>query len=263
MRLYYEIAVRSFRRAAAYRSAYVAGILTNAFFAVTMSLIYQAVYGSGGPVAGLSLHDAISYTWATQALISIGGGWTILPEISLSIRTGDVVSDLSRPWSFYGYWLARWLGEATLNLFFRGFLTYLIGVLYFDAALPELATLPWFVVSILCAVVLSFAISFCVHMSAFWLVENTGVIMITNVLINFFSGFTLPLAFFPPLLAAIAYALPFRAVTGIPTQIFLSQLDPGAYPNALLIQLFWTVLLVGFGLWMQRAAMHKVVVQGG
>jgi ABC-2 type transport system permease protein len=252
MRVYYEVAIRSFRRATTYRSAYVAGILTNAFFGALMSLIFIAVYGSGGPVAGLTLRDALSYTWATQSLISIGGGWTIMPEISLT-----------RPWSFYGYWLARWLGEAGLNLLLRGSLTYLIGVLYFDALLPNPDALPWFAASISLALLLSFAISFCVHLTAFWLVENTGVIMITNVLLNFFSGFTLPIAFFPPLLATIANLLPFRAVTGLPAQIFLSQLPAGERLPTLAIQLGWTVLLILFGLWMQHAAMRKVVVQGG
>ena len=43
MRLYYEIALRSFRRATTYRSAYIAGILTNAFFGALRSFVYIAI----------------------------------------------------------------------------------------------------------------------------------------------------------------------------------------------------------------------------
>jgi ABC-2 type transport system permease protein len=32
MRLYFEIAIRAFRRSTVYRSSFVAGIITNAFF---------------------------------------------------------------------------------------------------------------------------------------------------------------------------------------------------------------------------------------
>ena len=71
MRLYYEIALRSFRRATTYRSAYIAGVLTNAFFGALRSFVYIAIYGAGASVAGFSVSDAISYSWATQALISI------------------------------------------------------------------------------------------------------------------------------------------------------------------------------------------------
>ena len=263
MRVYYEVALRSFRRATTYRSAYVAGILTNAFFGALMSLVFVAVYGAGGPVAGLSLRDAISYSWATQSLIAVGGGWLILPEISQSIRTGDVISDLTRPWSFYGYWLARSLGERIFNLLLRGSLTYVIGVLYFDALLPTPSALLWFSLSICLSLLLSFAISFSIHLTAFWLVDNTGVSLLANVLIGFFSGFSLPIAFFPPALAALANALPFRAITSMPAQIFLGQISGEAIVGTLLIQLGWTIALSGLGLLIQSAAMRKVIIQGG
>ena len=106
MRLYYEIALRSFRRATTYRSAYIAGVLTNAFFGALRSFVYIAIYGAGSSVAGFSASDAISYSWVTQSLISIGAGWIISRELTQSIRTGDVVTDLTRPWNFYGYWLS-------------------------------------------------------------------------------------------------------------------------------------------------------------
>ena len=60
MRLYYEIALRSFRRATSYRSAYVAGIITNAFFGALLSFVYIGVYGAGGSVGGFTLRAGSS-----------------------------------------------------------------------------------------------------------------------------------------------------------------------------------------------------------
>ena len=213
MRLYYEIALRSFRRATTYRSAYIAGLLTNSFFGALRSFVYIAIYGAGGSVAGFTLSDAISYSWVTQALISIGAGWIISRELMESIKSGDVVTDLSRPWSFYGYWLSQSLGERGFNLLLRGSLTYLIGALYFRAHIP---TLPQAL------------------------------------------GFAASLA-----LAAIARVLPFQGISGLPAQIFLGQLSGAALARALLLQLFWCVLLVAAGLLLLRAAVRKVVIQGG
>jgi ABC-2 type transport system permease protein len=103
MRLYWEIARRSFRRATTYRAAYLAGLITNAFFGALFSFVYLAVYGAaGGPVAGYGVQDAVSYVWITQSLISVGAAW-ITQDLAESVRTGDVVSDMARPWSFYGY----------------------------------------------------------------------------------------------------------------------------------------------------------------
>jgi ABC-2 type transport system permease protein len=263
MRLYYEIALRSFRRATTYRSAYVAGVLTNAFFGVLRSYMYIALYGAGASVAGFSVSDAISYSWVTQSLISIGGGWIISRELMQSIRTGDVVTDLARPWNFYGYWLSQSLGERGFNLLLRGSLTYLIGALYFRAHIPTPAQALSFAASVTLALLLSFAFSFIINLSAFWLIENSGVIMIANIMLSFFSGFLLPIAFFPPALATIARALPFQGISGLPAQIFLGQLSGTALAQTLLLQLFWCVALVAAGILLLRAAVQKVVIQGG
>ena len=263
MRLYFEIARRSFRRATVYRSAYVAGILTNAFFGALRSFVFIGVYGAGGAVAGFTMRDAISYAWVTQGLISIGAGWVFSRELMQSIRTGDVVTDLSRPWNFYGYWLSQSLGERGFNLLVRGSLTYLIGVLYFRAAVPGPAAALGFAAAVTLAMLLAFAFSFIVNMTAFWLIENGGVTMIANIMLSFFSGFLLPLAFFPAPLAAVARLLPFQAITSVPAQIFLGQIQGAALGWALLLQLGWLAALVGLGLLMLRAAMRKVVVQGG
>jgi ABC-2 type transport system permease protein len=262
MRLYYEIALRSFRRATTYRSAYIAGLLTNAFFGAVMSFVYMAVYGAGGQVAGLSVHDAVSYVWVMQSLISIGAGW--LPwEIMLTIRSGEVITDLTRPWSFYGYWLSRSLGERVFNLLVRGSLTYLIGVLYFNARIPSPEEALAFALAIFFAMLASFAFGFIVNLTAFWLVDNSGVQAIANSLLGFFSGFLIPLAFFPPTLATIAQLLPFQAIAGLPAQVFLGQVKGAEVGRVLLLQLFWIIVLTGIGLLVERAAMRKVVIQGG
>jgi ABC-2 type transport system permease protein len=263
MRLYYEIALRSFRRATAYRSAYIAGMLTNAFFGALRSFVYIGVYGAGGAVAGFTLQDAISYTWVTQSLISVGAGWIISRDLMNSIRSGDVVTDLSRPWNFYAYWLSLSLGERGFNLLVRGALTYLAGVVFFGARIPEPRELLAFAAAIGLALILSFAFSFIVNMSAFWLLDSSGIMMMANVMLSFFSGFLLPIAFFPPALAAVARALPFQAITGLPAQIFLGQIAGPALAGALLLQVFWMLVLVGVGLLMLRAAVKKVVIQGG
>lgn len=262
MRLYYEIAVRAFRRALVYRGSFIMGMLTNAFFGAVRCFVYQAVYTSGSVVAGFTLADAISYTWITQALISIGAGWVVW-DVAPTIRSGDVITDLSRPWNFYGYWLSRFLGERVFNVLIRGTLTYLFGIVLFGARIPSPGELAAFSVAISLALLVSFAYSFMVNLSAFWLLEVNGIALIASTVLGFFSGFLLPIAFFPPWLQALAEALPFQAITGLPSQILLGQISGVALVPALLLQLFWVVVMTGGGLLLVRAAVRKVVVQGG
>lgn len=262
MRLYYEIALRSFRRAAVYRGSMIWGMLTNAFFGAVRCFVFLALYRDVGSVAGFTLADAISYTWITQSLISIGAGW-IAVDLSLTIRTGDVVSDLSRPWSFYGYWLSRFTGERLFNLLVRGTLTYSIGIVAFGAHIPSPAEALGFAAAVCFAIVCSFGYSFLVELTTFWLMDPRGVWMFASGLLSFFSGFLVPLAFFPPPLRAVAEALPFRAITALPAEILLGKIAGVDLFATLLLQLFWCVVLIACGLAAQRAAMHKVVIQGG
>ncbi|MGB9752868.1 MAG: ABC transporter permease [Roseiflexus castenholzii] len=264
MRLYYEIAIRSFRRATIYRSAYVAGILTNAFFGVLFSSMYRALYEGRESIAGLTLHDAISYVWLSQALIAIGAGWISWHmELERGIRTGDIVADLARPWNFYAFWLSRVLGERLFNLLVRGSLTYLIGILSFDALIPSIEALAAFTIAVLLSILISAALNFLVNITAFWLIDITGLVLVTNLTMGFFSGFLLPLAFFPPALAVIAQALPFQAITSIPVRTLLGQVRGADLALALTTQVCWAMALTGAALLALRAAMRKIVLQGG
>ena len=262
MRLYYEIGLRSFRRAAAYRGAYFTGMLTNVFFGMLMTYVYRAIYAGGGTVAGFTMQDAVSYAWVTQSLISIGGAW-LQWDINQTIRSGEVVSDMSRPWNFYGYWLSRTLGERAFNLLLRASLTYLFGVVVFQAYVPSPEEALAFGAAMSLATLVSFSLGFIVNMTSFWLVDNTGVMSIANVLLLFFSGFALPIAFFPAWLQAIAYVLPFRAITSLPAQVFLGKITGMEFAWALLLQLFWALALGAAALLVLRAAMRKLVIQGG
>ncbi len=262
MRLYYEIARRSFRRAAVYRSAYLFGMLTNAFFGTIMTFVYRGLYAAGGGVAGWTVEDAISYIWTTQSLISIGGGWVGF-EIMGTIRTGEVVTDLSRPWNFFGYWLSRALGERLYNLLLRASLTYIFGVIMFGARIPTLGNAAAFLIAMALAILVAFAFSFIVNLSGFWLIDATGILYMSNIVLTFFSGFLLPLAFFPPALLTVANALPFRAITSIPAEVWLGKVPATSLLPMLLLQFGWAIALIVIAQMLLGLAVRKVVIQGG
>lgn len=263
MKLYLKIARMSFRRVLVYRTVFVSGILTNSFFALITCVVYQALYRAGGAVAGYSLQDMISYTWLTQALISIGAGWIIDRDLGNAIRTGNVVNDLMRPWSFFGYTMSLDLGGRIGNMVFRGSVTYVIGLLYFNAHIPNLPEAAAFCIALILAMLISCLLQFMVNLASFWLLDSSGLLMFTNVCLQVFSGFLVPLAFFPLPLQYVAAALPFRAITSLPIQAFLGQAQGAALWELFAIQLFWLVILGISARVMLSRAMNKVVIQGG
>ncbi len=105
-RFYFEVARTAFRRQLIYRWANLAGVLTNGFFGTIFSYVIIALYQARPSVSGYDVHDALRYTWLVQSLVmtTLTFGWS---DLILTIRTGEVVSDLSKPCDFYGYWFSR------------------------------------------------------------------------------------------------------------------------------------------------------------
>lgn len=261
--IYLKVARCGFDRFATYRAATVAGVFTNTIFGFLRAYVFIAVYAGRGPIGGLSLSDALTYIFVTQGLVMVvylWGWW----EIALSIRSGDVVTDLSRPLDYEAYWLAQDLGRATYHAIFRGIPPFLLAALVFHLRLPQhVATWPAFVLSLMLAVCVSFSLRFMINLSAFWLLDYRGVGGLAAAVWTFLSGFAVPIAFFPGWLALAARLLPFAAIVNTPVEIFLEKSHGRALAGALGLQGAWALVLLLAGRLLLVAARRKVVIQGG
>ncbi len=135
LRLYWEVGRRALQRQLAYPTANLAGLVTNAFFGYVRGAIFLSLYTGQGSIAGYDAQAAVTYTWMTQALVMVVALWGWW-EVEQTIRTGDVVTDLARPFSYLAYWLARDLGRAGYFLAFRFAPVLLAGQLFFGLRWP-------------------------------------------------------------------------------------------------------------------------------
>lgn len=264
--LYAAVAARAFRRYATYTAATLAGIFTNSIFGVIISFTYIAVWEQNPDAGGYDVSDALTYAWIAQALIMTvaiwGGGAT--DELAERIRTGDVAVDLYRPVSFLGWWLASDLGRAGYHLLTRGLAPTLIGFSLFDLRAPASpVAAAGFLVAVLLAVVVSFALRMLVATSAFWLLDATGVRSLMIVLATFFSGLVVPLVLFPDSMQHGVMALPWAAFVQVPVDIWLGHRSGSAVVAGLGFSLAWAVVLLGVCSVVLRLATRKVVVHGG
>ncbi len=141
LQFYVEVARTAFRRQLIYNWANLAGLLTNIVFGAIFSYVMIALYQVKHLAGGYDLNDALRYVWLVQALVMIvlTFGWY---DLMLTIRSGEIVSDLSKPCDFYWYWFSREMGRSVYYLLFRGLPTYLAGMLLFRFGAPlELAFL--------------------------------------------------------------------------------------------------------------------------
>jgi ABC-2 type transport system permease protein len=263
LRFYVEVARTAYRRQLIYRWANLAGLLTNIFFGAIFSYVIIALFKAKPVVAGYDVQDTLSYIWLAQAMVMVvlTFGWY---DLMLTIRSGEVVSDLSKPCDFYWYWFSREIGRSAYFLLFRGVPTYLAGMLLFGFGSPgDWKTWLAYAASLPLAAIIGIAYRFLFNIVAFWVLEARAVAGFATAIALFFAGSYVPLPFFPAWLRAIATWLPFNGLMNVPAQIFLGKLTGIALLSGLGLQIFWVILLTLGVRSLTSAAARRVTVQGG
>ncbi|WP_432494691.1 ABC transporter permease [Kineococcus auxinigenes] len=261
---YPVLVVAGFRRYSAYRAATAAGALANTVFgAIKAAVLTGTVAAAGGSVAGYGIAQAATFAWVSQALLA---PLSVFADDHLArrVRTGDIAVDLARP---VDPQLAAWaedLGRAAFQLLPRGLPPLLVGALSTGLALPgEPGGHLLGLLSLVLGVSISFALRWAVGLTAFWLVDVRGILLLYTVCATVLTGLAVPVAWFPPWLAALAAATPFPSVLQAPADVFTGVVTGPAALGVVAVQLAWLAGLVLLGRVLLAAGSRRLVVQGG
>ncbi|NLU71214.1 ABC transporter permease [Streptomyces sp. HNM0575] len=264
--VYFAVAAGSFRRYATYRVATAAGVFTNTVFGFVLAYTFTALWSERPHLGGYTESQALTFVWTGQAMLAaaalIGGGFQ--EELQERIRTGDVAIDLYRPADLQLWWLSADLGRALFQLLGRGIAPIAVAALCFRLALPASpSTWAAFLVAVALGVVTGFALRYLFALSAFWLLDGTGLNMLSTLLSMFFSGMLLPLTVFPGSFGEVVRLLPWAATMQVPADVLLGQYEGAGVLSAFAFQAAWAAVLLAAGRALQSLATRKVVVQGG
>ena len=263
MRLFLEVAKRSFQRYLTYRASALAGLATNFFFGLMRVAVLLALYGSQANVEGYSVKDVITYTGLTQAMIAYLNlfGWF---ELMQSVHSGEVAGDLLRPFDLFRYWLARDAGRALVNLLLRGVTIMAIYALVFNLSYPSsLAAWLLVVLSLFLGWLVSFSYAFVVNLAAFWSPDAVGIGRFFFVIGWFFSGFLMPVRFYPEWLQTVAAWTPFPYMLNTIVEVYLGVSSGWNAVGAIAVQGVWALGLIVLGQVVLRSATRRLVVLGG
>ncbi len=263
LHFYIEVARTAFRRQLIYRWANIAGILTNIFFATIFSYLIIALYHARPSTAGYNVTDTLRYTWLVQSMTMI-----VLPfswyDLILSIRSGDVISDLSKPCDFYWYWFSREIGRDCYYLVFRSIPTYLAGMLLFGIGVStNVGAILAFVLLLPFSAMLGIAYRYLYNVVAFWMTEARAVAVLAGTIALFFTGSFVPFPFFPAWVRAALVWLPFNGLMNLPAELFLNKLTANEVLLNVGCLLVWLIVLTILVRWITKTAARRVIVQGG
>jgi ABC-2 type transport system permease protein len=261
--VYLALARAGFRRYATYRIATLAGASTNITFGfLRCSALLAVAAASGGSVAGYDGPRLATFVWASQGALAVIAIWGTYEQAE-RIRTGDVVVDLQRPVDPVWHLLAVDAGRAVYHLLTRFTLPVLAGALLFDLYWPRRAvTYPLFALSLVLAVVVSFACRHLVQSAAYWILDIRGPQVFWALLSGLLSGMYFPLWLLPePWGTLLVYGTPIASMIQAPMDILVERADH-PYPM-LAAQAGWALVMLAAARGVQVRAERKLVVQGG
>jgi ABC-2 type transport system permease protein len=257
---YLRLVRAGFRRYATYRQAVFAGLATNMVFGFMRCAVLLTVFAGGARVAGYDPSRTVTFVWIGQGLIAVVLIWGNT-DFGERVRSGDIAVDLLRPLDVQAAALAEDLGRAGFALLSRFSVPLLVGSAFFTLTLPSSA-LRWmaFGLSVLLAVLVSFAIRFLVNLVAFWLLDWRGLLSVYGAVSTVLAGLAIPIAFFPGWARVALWATPFPAIIQVPIDVVIGR---EAVLPLLAHQLIWAVALLAAGRLVLARAVRTLVIQGG
>jgi ABC-2 type transport system permease protein len=263
MRLFLRVVKLAVLQQTTYRTALIAGLVTNFIFGLFRAAVVVALYNGRPEVNGMSLELAITYIAVGQALIAflfIFGSY----DQMATVYSGSVGSDLIRPMGLFRLWLARDLGKALVNLVVRGVLLLLFFSLFYHVITPSNPA-GWFSTSLSLALswLVCYAWRFLVNLSSFWTPDARGIARAAYTASQFFSGFILPLRLYPDWFANFCQLTPFPAMFNSGVEVYLGLAQGADLWRTLIIQAGWFLVLGLACHLVLRAGLRRLVIQGG
>lgn len=264
MKLFLSMLRTSLRQQLQYRSAMLAGMFTQLMFGLIYIMVYMAYYQYGIGTPGMTLTQAVGYTWLNQAclrMMSLSG----LNDVEEMMRDGRIAFELTRPTGLQRLWFARAMGKRLAPFFVNvPLLMCLAFVLPGNMKLVlDVRMLPVGVLSLVLAVLVAATVTVILTETMFWTVSGEGINKLLPMVATVCSGSLLPLEFFPDVLRDVLRFLPFAAISDAPLRILVGAADMPSAWNAVALQLFWLVMLNVLSHALMQRGVRKCMVQGG
>lgn len=263
MRAFWELAKLSFQRQLAYRSAHLAGLVTNFFFGLLRAAVLLGLYGTREEVAGYTAAMAVTFTGLSQAMIAHLSlfSWN---DVMHSIYSGEIANDLLKPMGFFRYWLAQDAGRALAAFIMRSMTIMVAYAVFFDITYPKgIGSWAILILVLILSWLVSFAWRFLVNLAAFWTPNALGIARLFFGFSWILSGFFMPLNYFPDWYVKLANATPFPSMVYTVIEVYFENLTGLELLQAVMGQVLWFLILFTLIQVVMRAGIRQLVVQGG
>lgn len=261
---YFKLRLQTFMQ---YRTAAIAGLTTQFFWAIMLIFIYYTFYSKGNNIKEITLSQIITYTWLHQAFYSLLTVRQQDLEISKSIKSGNVAYEIIRPYNLYLWWYIKTITKRLSAGLLRFLPIILIGLLLpspYKLSLPYSTThFILFLISLILGVLLVSSINMLIYSIGFYTYDESGIRNILNSIIELLAGSLVPVVLLPKIIQNSTYYLPFRLISDLPFRIYSNNINILEGINSIILQIIWIIILTLIGNQIIKKSLNKVFIQGG
>jgi len=257
---YFTIFKISLRNALFYGKNLFGGIIMYTLFIYVFFCLWGVIY-KGDTIAGYSYNQMIWYVCITEVIIcTIGLG--MMYEISQDIKNGAIAYQLGRPYNYILYSYSNIMGNSFIRLIMYSIMGFIFGTVLVGAPpVNNIAVFPFFIISLVLALVIQFFLLMSIGLTAFFVEENRPFFFIYQKLI-LMLGTLVPLEFFPRWMQTILRYMPFSYITWAPAKIFVDFSIQHTL-TTIITQLIWSAIAIMLCFSIYRKGVKSVHVHGG
>lgn len=267
MKKYFAFFRLRFTTGLQYRTAAVAGVITQFAWGFMQIMIYKAFYEADSSAFPMTFSATATYTWLQQAFLALFAAWMVESEIFDSIINGNISYELCRPIRIYDMWFSRSLANRISKtvlrcvpiLVFAVFLPYPYGI----AAPASVFHFFIFLITLFLGLMVTVAFFMLIYGLTFFTISPQGLQIMFTSMVEFFSGAVIPLPFFPEDLQKVMDLLPFASMQNVALRIYSGSMTFEQMRKTIFLQIFWCATLILIGYLLCRYAEKKLTLQGG
>ncbi len=207
--------------------------------------LWSTVFLNADEVFGYQRAEILTYVILGAFLRSFVGS-SRSQDIAGEIKDGELTNYLSRPVSYFGWWMVRDLADKAINVGFVIFEIFLIWLLFRPPLIFQSNEMFLIASAIAaaCALILYFHFSLLLSLFAFWITEVWGIRFLALTAIEFLAGGMFPLDILPKVIFNILQLTPFPYIIFFPSKIYLGQLSSPEILTGFAVMCSWILLLV-------------------
>ena len=220
---------------------------------VEVGLWYAMVssIGDGTGLAGFSKAHYLHYALWAAFFARISVNWMYEFKMAEEIQSGTIKVILTRPLSFYEFYLSQFLSYKVLTSLLSLMVPAIVVGIFFPGP-TDLSRLPLACTLVLAYLVLVFNLSFIVACIGFHLNKVSAISMAKNIAIWCLTGELFPIDLAPEGIRRILLDLPFASGVFIPVGYLTGRVEPQLVFRSFGVVAVWAMVtgLLGRGLWL-------------